>query len=92
MGGKKYKTMKVKFNISIFLTWSKVMALVILIMSFVIDWANKVNGNVFMFALPFVVFLISGKQFFDRNKHDPESPEKIIDATIENNIIEAKSK
>ena len=66
------------------------MALIILVMAFVMDFANNKSGTVFMFALPFVVFLISGKQFFDRNKPDPESTDKIIDATIENNIIEAK--
>ena len=68
------------------------MALIILVMAFVMDFANNKSGTVFMFALPFVVFLISGKQFFDRNKPDPESTDKIINATIEKNIIEAESK
>lgn len=55
-----------KIQISIYLTWSKIMALVILILSFVLDWYNDKGGTVFMFAIPFVVFLITGKQFFDR--------------------------
>jgi hypothetical protein len=60
--------MKVKLNISIWLTWSKIMAFIILILAFVLDFANNKAGTVFMFSIPFVVFLITGKQFFDRNK------------------------
>ena len=44
------------------------MALVILILSFVLDWFNDKGGTVLMFAIPFVVFLITGKQYFDRGK------------------------
>lgn len=44
------------------------MALVILILSFILDWYNDKGGTVVMFAIPFVVFLITGKQFFDRGK------------------------
>ena len=57
-----------KIQISIYLTWSKIMALVILILSFVLDWCNDKGGTVLMFAIPFVVFLITGKQYFDRGK------------------------
>ena len=60
--------MKVKLEIFITLTWSKIMALVILILSFVLDWYNDKGGTVLMFAIPFVVFLITGKQYFDRGK------------------------
>lgn len=60
--------MNIKFDISIYLTWSKLMALVILILSFILDWYNDKGGTVVMFAIPFVVFLITGKQFFDRGK------------------------
>lgn len=48
-----------KFNIN--LTWSKVMALLILIAAVAIDYLNTTNGT-FMFALPFIVALILGKQ------------------------------
>lgn len=44
------------------------MALVILILSFIMDWCNDKGGTVFMFSVPFVVFLITGKQYFDRGK------------------------
>jgi len=44
------------------------MALVILILAFTLDWCNDKGGTVLMFAIPFVVFLITGKQFFDRGK------------------------
>lgn len=55
-----------KFKIT--LTWSKIMALVIITLSFIIDIKANQNGTVFMFCLPFVVFLITGKQFIERNK------------------------
>ena len=60
--------MKVKFEIFITLTWSKITAWVILILSFILDWYNDKGGTVVMFAIPFVVFLITGKQFLDRGK------------------------
>jgi hypothetical protein len=60
--------MKIKFDISIYLTWSKLMSLMILVLSFVLDWFNDKGGTVLMFAIPFVVFLITGKQYFDRGK------------------------
>ena len=44
-----------KFNIE--LTWSKLMALVVIGCSLVIDIRNGTPGTVFMFSLPFAVFL-----------------------------------
>lgn len=44
------------------------MALLIFLGSFAMDFANDKQGTVFMFALPFVVFLITGKQWFDSKK------------------------
>ena len=61
-----------KIKVSIFLTWSKIMAFIILILAFVLDIHTDKDGTVFMFSVPFVVFLITGKQFFDKNK--PETP------------------
>ena len=58
--------MNIKFDISIYLTFSKLMALVILILSFIMDWCNDKGGTVFMFTIPFVVALITGKQLLDR--------------------------
>lgn len=55
--------MKFKIN----LTWSKIMALVVLAAAFYLDVQIKTNSTV-MFAMPFVVFLITGKQFIDKNK------------------------
>ena len=54
---------------SVTLTWSKILAFVILACSMFLDIRNS-GATAFMFALPFVVFLITGKQFFDRNKPD----------------------
>ena len=50
------------------MTWSKVMALVIIVLAFTIDIHMKQGGSVFMFSIPFVVFLITGKQFIDSKK------------------------
>jgi len=55
-------------NFLIELTWSKIMALVVLSGAFMIDIMNELSGTVFMFSLPFVVFLITGKQFIDYRK------------------------
>ncbi len=55
-----------KFNIE--LTWSKLVALVVIGCAVYIDARNNLPGTVFMFSLPFAVFLITGKQFFDHRK------------------------
>lgn len=57
-----------KFKIT--LTWSKIMALIVVTLGFIIDIKMKSNGTVFMFTIPFVVFLITGKQFFDKDKNE----------------------
>ena len=69
------------------LTWSKVMALVIAIFALFIDLKNGTSGTVFMFSVPFIVVLVTGKQYLDRNKIvEPEEEEKppigyVIDKT-----------
>ncbi len=55
-----------KFNIE--LTWSKLVALVVIGCAVYIDTRNGLPGTVFMFSLPFAVFLITGKQFFDNRE------------------------
>lgn len=55
-----------KFDLNI--TFSKIMALVICLAAFTLDFVTSKNGTVFMFALPFVVTLITGKQFIDKEK------------------------
>jgi len=55
-----------KFAIT--LTWSKIMALVVVGCAVFVDVKNGLPGTVFMFSLPFAVFLITGKQFFDHRK------------------------
>ena len=52
------------------ITYSKIIALLVLILAFVMDIMNDRNGTVFMYCLPFVVTLITGKQFLDKNKHE----------------------
>jgi len=56
------------FHIQVDLTWSKIMALVILADSSVLDCITKSDGRVFMYALPFVVALIGNKQITDTVK------------------------
>ena len=51
----------------IILTWSKITAVLMLGAAVYLDLQNE-GIQAFMFAIPFVVFLITGKQFFDRNK------------------------
>lgn len=62
---------QIKVNIE--LTWSKIIALLILIFAVYLD--SKSNGiAVFMFSIPFVVVLITGKQLNDvRKLHKPNS-------------------
>jgi len=55
-----------KFNIE--LSWSKLVALIVIIAAAYIDKSNGLPGTVFMFSLPFATFLITGKQFFDNRK------------------------
>ncbi len=55
-----------KFEIT--LTWSKILALVVLVLGFIIDIKTGSGGTVFMFTIPFVVFLITGKQYLDKKK------------------------
>ena len=55
-----------KFEIS--LTWSKLVAVLVIILATAIDFKMELSGTVFMFSLPFVVFLITGKQFIDLKK------------------------
>lgn len=51
----------------IVLTWSKIVATLILIGAVVLD---LLNGGVtaFCFALPFIVVLVTGKQYIDSTK------------------------
>ncbi len=55
-----------KFNIE--LTWSKLMAAIVIGAALAIDLKSGTPGTVFMFSLPFAVFLITGKQFFDNRE------------------------
>ena len=57
-----------QFNIVINLTYSKIIATLILLGSYAMDFLNDKNGTVFMFSIPFVVFLITGKQYLDNKK------------------------
>jgi hypothetical protein len=57
-----------KFSITVELTYSKIVATLVFLGAYFMDFLNDKQGTVFMFALPFVVFLISGKQYFDTKK------------------------
>jgi len=56
-----------KFDIT--LTWSKIVAVVVLGCAVALDILNK-SITTFQYALPFVVFLITGKQLIDWRKKD----------------------
>ena len=59
-----------KFDI--ILSWSKIVAVIVLLCAVWIDIRNGLSGTAFMFSLPFVVFLITGKQFIDMRKEATE--------------------
>ena len=61
---KKQNVMKV----SIILTWSKIVATLILAGAIYLDVKNGEGATAFMYALPFIVFLITGKQYLDKSK------------------------
>jgi len=56
-----------KFAIT--LTWSKLVALLVLGCATYLDIKTGTGAAAFMFALPFVVVLITGKQFIDKTKN-----------------------
>ena len=62
------ETIKNFFVFNVTLTWSKLMALILAAQAFTLDILYDKQGTVFMFTIPFVVFLITGKQAIDRNK------------------------
>ena len=64
------------FYFKVELTWSKIMALLILVDASYLDVYHKANGTLFMFALPFVVALIGGKQVTDAVKEIRNSIKK----------------
>lgn len=51
---------------AIILTWSKIVAVLVLGAAVYLDLEN--GTNVFSYSLPFIVFLITGKQFIDYKK------------------------
>jgi hypothetical protein len=62
------KSVKANITFSIELTWSKLVALLIIILAFIIDKRVASEGSVFMYSLPFAVALITGKQVIDWRK------------------------
>jgi len=55
--------------IRVTITWSKIMAFVVLGVATMLDIRNG-GATAFMFALPFVVVLITGKQYLDSKKNE----------------------
>ena len=55
-------------KVSIILTWSKIVATLILAGAIYLDVKNGEGATAFMYALPFIVFLITGKQYLDKSK------------------------
>ena len=48
------------------------MAFLVLLASFILDLLTTKNGAVSMFAFPFIVVLITGKQYYDRKREKNE--------------------
>lgn len=51
-------------KIKIILTYSKIMAFIVLVASIFLDYLNE-NAISFMYSLPFITFLITGKMLSD---------------------------
>ena len=58
------------------LTWSKLMALVVVGGAVYLDITNGTSGAIFQFTLPFAVFLITGKQLIDWKKQNGKPKEE----------------
>ena len=54
-----------KMKSEIVLTWSKIMALVLLMAVTFLVWITK-DTSIFTFSIPFIVVLITGKQITDK--------------------------
>ena len=65
--------MKIKINISFYITWSKATALVMLILGFTMDYLNDRGGTVFMFTIPFFVAMITGRQVINRYHYEHQT-------------------
>jgi len=50
---------------AIVLSWSKIVAVLVLGSAVYLDLKTGSGASAFMFALPFIVFLITGKQYLD---------------------------
>ena len=57
-------------RIDILLTWSKIVALLVLAGAIFLDVKSGTGATAFCFSLPFVVVLITGKQFVDYKKKE----------------------
>jgi hypothetical protein len=68
-----------KTEVSIRLTWSKVMAFLILACSMTLDIVVEKSASTFFIAAPIAAGLIAGKQYFDtRMTIKPQANEKVI--------------
>ena len=53
---------------AIILTWSKIVAVLVLGCAFYLDLKLQTDGKLFMYSLPFVTAMIGIKQVFDKDK------------------------
>ena len=67
-------------TVNIDLTWSKIVAVAVLILAYLV---KDQSGDTFRYSIPFVVVLITGKQFFNtgfmKSKNKDENKEAIKD-------------
>lgn len=63
----KIPTNIIEMKFAITLTWSKIVAVLVLGCATYLDVVGKTTAA-FQVALPFIVFLITGKQFLDSKK------------------------
>ena len=66
-----------KIGLAITLTWSKITAFLLLVVALFEDLYFKLDGKLFMFVVPFIVVLITGKQLIDWRENKNNSNNNI---------------
>ena len=71
-------------NFYLNITFSKFIALIIILLAFALDFRHTAGGQIFMFTVPFVNFIITGKQVIDLKENAQSQKDNQIMERIEN--------
>lgn len=78
------------FHFEVTLTWSKIMAGLVIVLAFILDLLYTKSGAIFMFTVPFFVFLITGKQLNDSAVKKKEIEKEAKKEEIKKEVIEVE--